>query len=212
MFGITDPATYTFAVLLLILLPGPNSMFCMSVAGQYGVRTARRAIAGTFLGNGLLIAASAVEAGTLLKAYPALFHGIKLAGALYLAYLGAKLLAAARLRWSAPSAAAAADGTPPQRVFQKALAVALLNPKGVLFFSSFMVQFVDTGYRYPLLTLALLGLIFQTVSLIYLNLMAPAADKIKRLAVRYRKAGALANGLAGLCFIAFALRMGLTAI
>lgn len=207
MFGITDIVTYTVAVMVLILLPGPNSMFCMTVAGQYDTRTARRAIAGTFLGNGILIAASALGAGSLLKAYPFLFNGIKLAGGLYLAYIGIKLLIGALHTWRQPALAQPAAKLESPKVFKKALAIALLNPKGLLFFPSMMVQFVDIRYPHPLISFLILGLIFQTVSLIYLNLMAPASSSITRAVTRYRKAGAAGKGGVGAVFLAFAAKL-----
>ena len=92
MFGITDLATYTLGVVAIILLPGPNSMYCLTIAGQYGIKAAYRAVAGILLGDFLLILATVLGAGTVLKLYPALFHGIKLLGGLYLAYIGWNLL------------------------------------------------------------------------------------------------------------------------
>ncbi|UOO80989.1 leucine efflux protein LeuE [Uruburuella testudinis] len=216
MFGITDIVAYTLAVTVLILLPGPNSMFCLAVAGQYGAKTARRAIAGTFLGNGTLIAASALGAGALLKAYPFLFDGLKLVGGTYLAWLGIKLLYSARQRWcngtpqAVPAGALPAGGKP--KVFKKALMVALLNPKGLLFFPSMMVQFVDISYPHPLTSFLVLGLIFQTISLIFLNLTAPAARRLTQMVARHRRAGAAGKGGVGALFIAFAAKLWCAAV
>lgn len=92
MLGITDLTTYIIGTVAVILLPGPNSMYCLTTAGQHGVKVAYRAVAGILLGDSLLILATVLGAGTLLKLYPALFHGIKLLGGLYLAYLGWNLL------------------------------------------------------------------------------------------------------------------------
>ncbi|MDO5639084.1 MAG: leucine efflux protein LeuE [Neisseria sp.] len=217
MFGITDIAAYTLAVVILILLPGPNSMFCLTVAGQYGAKTARRAIAGTFLGNGTLIAASALGAGALLKAYPFLFDALKLIGGTYLAWLGLKLLYGAWQGWrkAAPLPMPIPQQRPsekPPAVFKKALLVALLNPKGLLFFPSMMVQFVDIAYPQPLVSFLVLGLIFQTVSLIFLNLTAPVANRLTQMVARYRKAGAAGKGGVGAVFIAFAVKLWSAAV
>ena len=211
MFGITDIGAYTLTVVILIVLPGPNSMFCMAVAGQYGAKVARRAILGTFLGNGILITASALGAGAILTNYPILFDGIKLAGGLYLAYLGSKLLLGAWQSWQGKQTATPIHVSSP-KVFQKALTVALLNPKGLLFFPSMMVQFVQPHQGSPLISLAILGLIFQTVSLIYLNLIAPTASHITHWASHYRKVGAAGKGGVGMMFIAFATKLWLTAV
>lgn len=62
MFGITDLTAYVLTVLVLIALPGPNSMFCFGTALAHGFAKAKFAIMGTFLGNGTLIVASAFVA------------------------------------------------------------------------------------------------------------------------------------------------------
>lgn len=92
IFGITDLTAYVLTVLVLIALPGPNSMFCFGTALAHGFAKAKFAIMGTFLGNGTLIVASALGAGALLTRYPFLFGAIKMAGAAYLTYLGGRLL------------------------------------------------------------------------------------------------------------------------
>ena len=226
MFGITDIVTYTIAAAVLVALPGPNSMLCMAIAAQHGVKVARRAMAGTFLGNGTLIVASALGAGSVLAAWPFLYNGLRMVGASYLAFLGGKMLWGAWRTWRAqaeqravqaaePGAApmppqpAAAQGpvqeTP--RVFKKALMVALLNPKGLLFFPSMMVQFVDVRYPYPVLSFLVLGLIFQTLSMVFLNLMAPMASRISRFAAHHRKTRAAGKGGVGALFLAFAAKL-----
>ena len=92
MFGIINFSAYLAAVLLLVLLPGPNMVYCLSVAGQYGKKTGWSAFAGIFAGNGVLIVASTFGASALLQTYPSLFNALQLAGGAYLAYLGIMLL------------------------------------------------------------------------------------------------------------------------
>lgn len=207
MFGITDIVTYTIAAAVLVALPGPNSMLCMHIAAQHGVKVARRAMVGTFLGNGTLIVASALGAGSVLKTWPFLYDALRIVGASYLAWLGARMLWGAWRVWRGQAPEPAAVQVQSPRVFRKALMVALLNPKGLLFFPSMMVQFVDVRYPHPVLSFLVLGLIFQTLSLICLNLMAPMASRISRLAARYRKGGAVGKGGVGALFLAFAAKL-----
>ena len=49
MLGITDLTTYVIGTVAVILLPGPNSMYCLTTAGQHGVKVAYRAVAGILL-------------------------------------------------------------------------------------------------------------------------------------------------------------------
>ena len=88
MFGIINPLSYLIGTIILIIMPGPNSMFCLSVAAQHGTRKASRAVCGVLLGDLVLTLLTVLGAGTVLKLYPALFHAMKLAGGLYLAYIG----------------------------------------------------------------------------------------------------------------------------
>ena len=141
MFGITDLATYTLGVVAIILLPGPNSMYCLTIAGQYGIKAAYRAVAGILLGDFLLILATVLGAGTVLKLYPALFHGIKLLGGLYLAYIGWNLLRGAAKKWRTQAPKDVTDGLKPtghgaHHVFKRALLLSLTNPKAILFLLS----------------------------------------------------------------------------
>ncbi|WP_249025266.1 LysE family transporter, partial [Neisseria dentiae] len=81
---------------------------------------------------------------------PPLFHGLKLVGGLYLAYIGFNLLRGAVRKWQLdpskfPTGSEAAAGPAPH-IFKRALLLSLTNPKAILFFLSFFVQFVDPAY------------------------------------------------------------------
>lgn len=212
MFGITDLSTYLLGTIAVIMLPGVNSLYCLTVAGQYGVRAAYRAVAGILLGDSVLILATVLGAGTLLKLYPALFHSIKLIGGLYLAYLGAQLVQGAVKKWhfvppkyvSEPSQATLA---PLPNTFKRALLLSLTNPKAILFLLSFFVQFVDAAYPYPALSFLLLALILQLCSLIYLTVLVFAGRGLVRVFRQHIKTSALAMGLVGILFMGFAVRM-----
>ena len=65
MFGIINPLSYLIGTLILIIMPGPNSMFCLSVAAQHGARKAYRAICGVLLGDSVLILLTVLGAGTV---------------------------------------------------------------------------------------------------------------------------------------------------
>ncbi|MFP3616156.1 LysE family transporter, partial [Paraburkholderia sp. SIMBA_050] len=71
--GITDIWTYVFGVIFIILLPGPNSMYVLSLAAQRGVKAGYRAACGVFVGDTVLMVLSAAGVASLLKANPLLF-------------------------------------------------------------------------------------------------------------------------------------------
>ena len=213
MFGITDLSTYIIGTIAVILLPGPNSMYCLAMAGQHGIKTGYRVVAGILLGDGMLMLATALGAGAVLKAVPELFHTVKLVGGLYLAYIGWGLLRGAVQKWLArpPQAVAAAAqaASAPKHVFKRALLLSLTNPKAILFLLSFFVQFVDPAYAHPLLSFLVLALILQITSFAYLSLLVFSGSRLAAAFRRQRRVSAVGMGAVGLLFIGFAVKLWL---
>ncbi|SJM36222.1 MULTISPECIES: leucine efflux protein LeuE [Psychrobacter] len=212
MYGITDLTAYILGTIAIILLPGPNSLYCLSVAAAQGIGKGYRAIAGIFVGDGILILVTVFGAGSLLKLYPSLFNAIKLIGGLYLMYLGVKLLIGAYHTFSQRMILAQATPklTVPathQNYFYRAMLLSLTNPKAILFFLSFFVQFVDPSYEHPLLSFLLLAVILQCISFAYLSVLAFAGQGLARRFNRYPLLIVLSMSLVGLLFIGFAIKL-----
>ncbi|MFD0665492.1 leucine efflux protein LeuE [Thermocatellispora tengchongensis] len=110
-FGITDLWTYVVGAFLIILLPGPNSLFVLSTAAQRGVRQGYQAAAGVFLGDTVLMVLAAAGAASLLRSTPVLFAIVKYAGAGYLAWIGFQMIRGAWRAWRSP----AGEGRSPGR-------------------------------------------------------------------------------------------------
>ncbi|KVO95471.1 leucine efflux protein [Burkholderia ubonensis] len=209
--GITDLWTYVIGVVFIILLPGPNSMYVLSLAAQRGVQAGYRAACGVFVGDAVLMVLSAAGVASLLKANPLLFSVVKYGGAAYLLYIGAGMLRGAWRRLRAPAGAVAdapraVDGDEP---FRKALVVSLLNPKAILFFISFFIQFVDPAFTHPAVPFVVLGAIAQCASFLYLSTLIFAGA---RLAAHFRRRRKLAAGAAssvGGLFIGFSVKLAL---
>ncbi|MFE7312979.1 leucine efflux protein LeuE [Streptomyces sp. NPDC057555] len=229
MFGITDLPTYLAGLALIILLPGPNSLYVVSVAARRGRRVAYRAAAGVLCGDTVLMALSAGGVASLLKTSPVLFGIVKFAGAGYLTWLAAGMLRGAWALWRGGRASRKAlrDGVAQQageaalatdrdavkaaaeRPFRRALVVSLLNPKAILFFISFFVQFVDPSYAHPVLSFLALGAWAQLFSLSYLSLLIFGGTY---LAATFRRRKRLTAGLsagAGAAFLGFAAKLSL---
>ncbi|MFH7596545.1 leucine efflux protein LeuE [Streptomyces racemochromogenes] len=215
MLGVTDLPTYLAAVVLIVLLPGPNSLYVLSVASRRGVKQGYRAAFGVFTGDTVLMVLTAVGAGALLKASPVLFGVVKVLGAGYLGWLAVGMLRAAWAMWRArrthdeepePAAGAGAAGTA-ERPYRRALVVSLLNPKAILFLLSFFVQFVDPGYAHPALSFLLLGTISQLVSLAYLSTLIFTGTRLSAAFRRRKRLSAGATSAAGVIFLGFAAKL-----
>ncbi|WP_461026440.1 LysE family transporter, partial [Streptomyces sparsus] len=107
-----------------------------------------------------------------------------------------------------PAAAGAAGTT--ERPFRRALLASLLNPKAILFFVSFFVQFVDPAYPYPALSFAALGAWAQLFSIVYLSVLIFSGTRLAAAFRRRRKLQAGASAAAGTAFLGFAAKLSLT--
>lgn len=214
MLGVHDLATYVLGALVIVLLPGPNSLYVLSVAARKGIRTGYQAAAGVFLGDCTLISLTSLGAASLLRANPAAFAVVKFGGAAYLLWIGFGMLRAARQLWRERHAEATPDAAESpattERPFRRALMVSLLNPKAILFLLSFFTQFVDPSYSRPALSFALLGGIVQTFSVLYLSLLIFAGTTLANAFRRRKRLSAgLTSGMAVL-FAGFAAKLAVS--
>ncbi|MFJ2805336.1 MULTISPECIES: leucine efflux protein LeuE [unclassified Kitasatospora] len=219
MLGVNDLATYVLGALVIVLLPGPNSLYVLSVAARKGIRTGYQAAAGVFVGDLTLISLTSLGAASLLKANPAVFAVVKLGGAAYLLWIGYGMLRAARQLWRErrtadnpdnPAATAEPAAEPVERPFRRALVISLLNPKAILFLLSFFTQFVDPAYGQPALSFGLLGGILQTFSVLYLSLLIFAGTTLATAFRRRRRLSATLTSGVAVLFAGFAAKLAVS--
>ncbi|MGW0612911.1 leucine efflux protein LeuE [Streptomyces sp. NPDC002788] len=212
MFGVVDLPTYLAGLVLIILLPGPNSLYVLSVAARRGVRAGYTASAGVWCGDAVLMTLSAAGVASLLQANAVLFAVVKYAGAGYLTWLAIGMLRAAWGMWRT-RAERTADGEAPapaeERPFRRAFVVSLFNPKAILFFVAFFVQFVDPQYAYPALSFVVLGTLAQLASVLYLSALIFGGTRLAAAFRRRRRLSAGATSAAGALFLGFAVKLSL---
>ncbi|MEV8598009.1 leucine efflux protein LeuE [Streptomyces sp. NPDC052012] len=213
MFGVNDLPTYLAGLVLIVLLPGPNSLYVLSVAARKGVRTGYAAAAGVFTGDAVLMTLAALGAASVLTTTPLLFMVVKYAGAGYLAWMAYGMLRSAWSMWkergepAKAGAPAAPTASADEHPYRRALVVSLLNPKAILFLISFFVQFVDPGYAYPALSFVVLGALLQTASFLYLSLLIFGGTRLAEAFRRRRRLAAGATSAAGALFLGFAAKL-----
>ena len=201
-YGVTDLWTYVLGAFGIILLPGPNSLYVLSVATARGVRAGYQGAFGVFLGDTILLLLTALGAASLLRSNPSFFLVVKYLGAAYLAWVGVNLIWAAfqKLRSAQPVASLTAEApVNMQQPFKRALVISLLNPKAILFLLSFFVQFIDPGYDTPAVPFLILSAIIMVFSALYLSALiflgARLADAFR---ARKRLSASLSSGVGGL--------------
>lgn len=128
-----------------IATPGPTVLLALSNGSRFGVRASLPGMAGAVLSDFVLISAVALGLGALLAASEFWFSAVKWVGVAYLAYLGLRMLRS-KGTLALPDAAAAAPLQAASRrsIFLRSFLVAVTNPKGYLFFSAFLPQFIVT--------------------------------------------------------------------
>ena len=131
---------------------------------------------------------------------------MKLVGAAYLIYLGAKLLigkpVAAAL--SNPSRQSSAD---PRSALRQGILTNVLNPKVALFFLAFLPQFIDPASHSKTLAFLVLGATFITTGLLWCLVVAVAAARLQSFFLRNPSVRTLIDRLVGGLFLALGARL-----
>ena len=216
VFGITDIVTFILGTILIVILPGPNSLYVMSIASRFGIKTGYLGALGVYTGDLILILCTVFGAASLLHTFPWIFVVLKIIGATYLSYLGVRLLIASIKTWkNNPRIIQANNPTESSQQlhpFRTALTISLLNPKAILFYLSFFVQFVDPEYPYPALSFAILSVILQLISMSYLTILIFSGVKLATFFNSRYKVAATGVACVGLLFCGFGIKLALSTI
>lgn len=207
--GIVNLWAYLVGVFLIVIVPGPNSIFVLTASAKHGVRGGYQAAMGVFTGDSLLILLAFLGVATLVKNSPTLFHTIQYLGAAYLLFLGLKtIMQNLRVKKSQPEITQGQDS---HGIYLKALGLSILNPKMIIFYVSFFIQFIDFNAPSTGLAFLTLGAILQLCSMLYLSLLIFAGFGITNKVKQHKKLATLSNTFIGSLFVMFALRLALTA-
>jgi len=198
--SVTTLALFALVALVAIATPGPTVLLALSNGSRFGVRRSLPGMLGAVLSDFVLVGAVALGLGALLAASEFWFSVLKWAGAAYLAWIGWKMLrSTGALNLPAESVANEAS---PRRVLAKSFLVAVTNPKGYLFCSALLPQFIEPSApqwpQYLAIGLVFAGLDFA-VMLAYAVVGARAVRLLRRRAVLWldRTCGAAMLALAG---------------
>ena len=140
----------------------------------------------------------------VVAASPLAFMLLKWMGGLYLIWLGIQAL---RSQGGAQMDAASKQGQSLRSLFTKGLVANAINPKVVLFFLSFLPQFVVPSQGQVGLQLGLLGLLFTAQAAVLFGLLGYFAGTIGGWLTRRPRAGLWLDRIAGMVFVGLGLRM-----
>jgi threonine/homoserine/homoserine lactone efflux protein len=199
---------FTLASLVIIVIPGPGVLFVIGRALSHGRRTAVATAAGHAVGNYVVAASVAVGLGTLLQRSAQVFTAVKLAGALYLIYLG---IQAIRHRHSLASAMAQADGpSDGWRALRDGVIVGVTNPKAYILFGAILPQFVNRSAGNVPAQMLLLAVVSVCLGLASDCTWGVAASVVRTWFARSPRRYELVGGAGGLAMIGVGVTVALT--
>ncbi|NGO63452.1 LysE family translocator [Rhizobium daejeonense] len=146
---------------LFAFIPGPAMLYAAARTMAGGRRAGFMAVLGIHIGSYAHIFAAAAGLSVLFHAVPVAFMLVKLAGALYLIWLGISLF---RSKDAQTGEVSHSKGGLSGRAFVQSVTVEVLNPKTAIFFMAFLPQFVDSGASLPVWAqFAILGLLVNAM-------------------------------------------------
>ena len=164
LFDAATYGTYLGAAAALVAAPGPGQALVMARTLQGGARAGLLTSVGLNLGTVVHTVAAALGLSALLLASATAFTVVKLVGAVYLVFLGARMILGTlrgRRVASPDRPAPEPPRVPSSRLLGHGVLTGVLNPKVALFFLAFLPQFIDAAAPSKPLAFAALGLVFN---------------------------------------------------
>ena len=208
MPGTHDLALFVLSGLLLNLTPGPDTLYIVGRSTTQGWRAGAIAALGICAGIFVHIIAAAIGLSALIAASAAAFTLIKIAGAIYLVYVGISLLLSSgftsRQRSAKPTPATL------RTVFLQGFLTNVLNPKVALFFLAFLPQFVEPNAPSKATAFLFLGVIFNLNGTLWNLFVAWSSARIGDSLSRSRTFSTWFNRCVGGLFIWLGVRLALS--
>lgn len=206
-YGVLNFWTFLAGALFIVIIPGPNSLYVLRTGISRGIGAAYRGVAGIMLGDTLLIFLAWAGIAALIQTSPHIFIIVRYLGALFLLWLGIKIL------WTTmrePMQGSSDKVFKIENYCLKAFLLSITNPKSILFHVSFFIQFIDPTVTNTSFAFSFLGAVLQIISFSWLSILLLTGAALARWFRGHKKVVKLANSLTGLLFISFAARLAAT--
>ena len=207
MFGIHDFGIFLATGILVNLTPGQDTFYILGRSISQGRSAGVASVFGISSGSLVHTIAAALGFSAVLAASASAFLALKLFGAAYLVYLGARMLFS---RASPAFISSSFESSSVYAIYRQGLFTNVLNPKVALFFLAFMPQFIAADSPNKFMAFVTLGLCFVTTGTIWCFCLASFASLFgDRLRGSTRFADIL-NRTAGALFIFLGVRLAAT--
>jgi len=160
--------SFLVATTIFAYMPGPSTLYATARTIAGGKRAGWLAAIGIHVGGYAHVIAAALGLAVIFETTPILYFGLKLAGAVYLIWLGVSMFLS---RDGINGGTLKVGNKTSKRAFWDSAVVEMLNPKTALFYLAFLPQFTDAAAALPIWgQLLILGTI--------VNVMFSSADVI----------------------------------
>jgi threonine/homoserine/homoserine lactone efflux protein len=199
---------FALTAFLLIVVPGPSVLFVVSRTVTLGRRAGLATVAGNAAGIYLQVVAVALGIGAIVERSILAFSIIKVAGAVYLVFLGIHTIR--HRRFLALAFNGFSEVKAVRRLLVDGFLVGVTNPKGIILFAAILPQFVDRSAGHVLLQLLVLGVVSLIIALVSDTAWALAAGSVRSWLGRSPRRLELLGGSGGLVMIGLGARLVLT--
>jgi len=206
MFDLSVLPIFFSAIFFLVISPGPDLVLISSYSSTRGFKAGLMLAIGVFIAGVIQTLLVAFGLGQLMQALPMVALAIKLLGALYLAWLGCKMLKSWYANNWAQAEAVSVPAINNLNLVSKGLLNNLLNPKALLFFSLFLPQFINTSQPISM-QIFILGMLLSLFALAMNMFFALFFSSLGRVLGQKLKLGRHIDGLLGLIFVGLATRL-----
>ena len=202
--------TFAAVVTVLIAIPGPSVLFTVSRALTVGRRAALLTVIGNELGLCVQLVAVAFGVGAVVQRSAQVITVIKLAGAVYLAFLGVQAIR--HRRSMAEALTARVTPVRPLRAIRDGFVVGVANPKTIVFFVAGLPEFTTTapGHLPVPAQMLILGALFPVIALVLDSAWAAIAGTARQWLVGSPRRLALIGGTGGLVMIGLGVSIAAT--
>ncbi len=201
--GVTDYGAFVVAIIVFLLIPGPGNLALITSTSKGGIPGGLGATFGVIAGDQILLWAAVAGVSAVMLAYPTAFHLVQWAGAVYLAWLGSKMLLAK------PGDAPILQ-IRPRHYFRQALLITLLNPKAIVFYMAFFPLFVDPAQHQGLKTFGVMAVTIAGLTFLYgLTSVMLTYHLAERIRASPKMTAAL-NKVAGIFLIGFGIKLAIS--
>ena len=207
MFGIQELGLFVTTAILLNLTPGPDTLYIVGRSVAQGKSSGIASVIGISLGSLVHTFAAALGLSAIIVTSAWVFMTIKILGAVYLIYIGFKILASRSSSSEIPKNFKESDFF---NILKQGFLTNLLNPKVAIFFLALVPQFISADSPSKFISFIVLGLCFITTGTLWcfcLVLLSSSFSKRLRESAKFSR---MLDRISGGLFIALGIKLGIT--